>query len=318
MRILITGAAGFLGSHLTDKLIQEGHDVIGMDNFITGRQENLAHLAGNPHFQFIRHDVANFIFVPGKVEAILHFASPASPNPESPFGYPNLPIQTMKAGALGTHNTLGVARHFGARFLLASTSEIYGDPQEHPQKETYWGYVDPIGERSVYDEAKRFSESLTMAYHRMHNIDTKIARIFNTYGPRMRLDDGRVVPNFIRQALNQEPLTIYGNGTQTRSFCYVSDLIDGIYRLLMSEEHLPVNLGNPHELSILQFAEIINSITKNPAGIIIKEKQFLESDPQRRQPDISRAATILGWEPKVSLEEGLKKTIEYFKSKTGQ
>lgn len=318
MRILITGAAGFLGSHLTDKLIQEGHDVIGMDNFITGRQENLAHLAGNPHFQFIRHDVSNFIFIPGKVDAVLHFASPASPNPESPFGYPNLPIQTMKAGALGTHNTLGVARHFGARFLLASTSEIYGDPQEHPQKETYWGNVDPIGERSVYDEAKRFSESLTMAYHRMHNIDTKIARIFNTYGPRMRLDDGRVVPNFVQQALKKEPLTIYGDGKQTRSFCFVSDLIEGIYRLLMSEEHLPVNLGNPHELSILQFAETINHITENPAGMIIKEKQFLESDPQRRQPDITRAMSVLGWEPKVPLEEGLKKTIDYFKSKIGQ
>lgn len=318
MRILITGAAGFLGSHLTDKLIQEGHDVIGMDNFITGRQENLAHLAGNPHFQFIRHDVANFIFIPGKVDAVLHFASPASPNPESPFGYPNLPIQTMKAGALGTHNTLGVARHFGAKFLLASTSEIYGDPLEHPQKETYWGNVDPIGERSVYDEAKRFSESLTMAYHRMHNIDTKIARIFNTYGPRMRLDDGRVVPNFVQQALNKEPLTIYGDGKQTRSFCFVSDLIEGIYRLLMSEEHLPINLGNPHELSILQFAETINRITENPAGMIIKEKQFLESDPQRRQPDITRAMSVLGWEPKVSLEEGLKKTIDYFKSKIGQ
>ena len=314
MRILVTGAAGFLGSHLTDKLILEGHDVIGMDNFITGRQENLAHLAGNPHFQFIRHDVANFIFIPGKVDAVLHFASPASPNPDSPFGYPNLPIQTMKAGALGTHNTLGVARLFGARYLLASTSEIYGDPEEHPQKETYWGHVNPIGERSVYDEAKRFSESLTMAYHRMHKIDTKIVRIFNTYGPRMRLDDGRVVPNFIQQALNHEPLTVYGDGEQTRSFCYVSDLIDGIYQLLMSDEHLPVNLGNPHELSINKFAEIINQITENTGGIIKKEDKFLGSDPLRRQPDVTRANLILGWKPKVSLEEGLRKTIDYFKA----
>lgn len=314
MRILITGAAGFLGSNLCDLLIEKGHDVIGMDNFITGRPENLAHLAGNPHFQFIKHDVSNFIFVPGKVDAVLHFASPASPNPDSPYGYPNLPIQTMKAGALGTHNTLGVARAFGARFLLASTSEIYGDPDEHPQEETYWGRVDPIGERAVYDEAKRFSESLTMAYHRAHNIDTKIVRIFNTYGPRMRLDDGRVVPNFIRQALKHEPLTIYGDGKQTRSFCYVSDLIDGIYRLLISDEHLPVNIGNPHELSISQFAKVINKITNNPAGIVKEKDKFLINDPHQRQPDITKAKKVLGWSPKVSLEDGIKKTIEYFKT----
>ena len=238
MRILITGAAGFLGSHLCDLLINEGHYVIGMDNFVTGNTANLAHLSGNPRFEFIRHDVANFIFVPGKIDAVMHFASPASPNPASPFGYPNLPIQTMKAGALGTHNTLGVARVHKARYLLASTSEIYGDPQEHPQSESYWGHVDPIGLRSVYDEAKRFAEALTMAYHRYHDINTRIVRIFNTYGPRMRLDDGRVVPNFIQQALRHNPLTIYGDGSQTRSFCYVDDLVDGIYRLLLSEEHI--------------------------------------------------------------------------------
>ena len=250
MRILITGAAGFLGSHLCTRLLQEGHQVIGMDNFVTGNPGNLSHLAGNQDFLFIRHDVSNFIFVPGKVDAVLHFASPASPNPLSPYGYTNLPIQTMKAGALGTHNTLGVARAQNARFLLASTSEIYGDPQVHPQKENYWGHVDPIGVRSVYDEAKRFAEALTMAYHRYHGIDTRIIRIFNTFGPRMHLDDGRVVPNFIQQALRGEPLTVYGDGEQTRSFCFVSDLVEGIYRLLLSDEHDPVNVGNPNEISI--------------------------------------------------------------------
>ncbi len=254
MRILISGAAGFLGSHLCERLLNEGHSVIGMDNFITGNPENLAHLANNQNFSFIRHDVANFIFVPGKIDAVMHFASPASPNPASPYGYTNLPIQTMKAGALGTHNTLGVARAHDARYLLASTSEIYGDPLEHPQNESYWGHADPIGVRSVYDEAKRFAEALTMAYHRYHGINTHIVRIFNTYGPRMRLDDGRVVPNFIQQALRGEPLTIFGDGLQTRSFCYVSDLIEGIYRLLLSEEHDPVNIGNPQETSILDFA----------------------------------------------------------------
>jgi dTDP-glucose 4,6-dehydratase len=317
MKILITGAAGFLGSHLCDRLLKEGHEVIGMDNFITGNPENLAHLAGHKNFTFIRHDVANFIFVPGKIDAVMHFASPASPNPMSPYGYTNLPIQTMKAGALGTHNTLGVARAHNARFLLASTSEIYGDPLEHPQKETYWGHCDPIGVRSVYDEAKRFAEALTMAYHGAHNIDTRIVRIFNTYGPRMRLDDGRVVPNFIQQALRKEPLTIYGDGMQTRSFCFVDDLVEGIYRLLLSDEHYPVNIGNPSETTILQFAETINRITNNPAGLTVKMDLRLGDDPQKRQPDITRAREILHWEPKNQLEEGINKTIPYFKEKLG-
>ncbi len=317
MRVLVTGAAGFLGSHLCERLLNEGHSVVGMDNFITGSPENLAHLANHPQFEFIRHDVANFIFVPGKVDAVLHFASPASPNPSSPYGYTNLPIQTMKAGALGTHNTLGVARAYKARYLLASTSEIYGDPLEHPQKETYWGHVDPIGIRSVYDEAKRFAEALTMAYHRYHGIDTRIVRIFNTYGPRMRLDDGRVVPNFIQQALRGEPLTVYGDGSQTRSFCYVDDLIEGIYRLLMSDEHLPVNIGNPAEITILEFAETINRLVGNKAGIIMKEHSRLGDDPQRRRPDITRAKEILKWQPTISLQEGITKTIPYFKNKMG-
>jgi dTDP-glucose 4,6-dehydratase len=317
MRVLITGAAGFLGSHLCEKLLTNGHQVVGMDNFITGSQENLAHLAGNPDFSFIRHDVANFIFVPGKVDAVMHFASPASPNPASPFGYTNLPIQTMKAGALGTHNTLGVARAHGARYILASTSEIYGDPLEHPQKETYWGHVDPIGLRSVYDEAKRFAEALTMAYHRHHGLDTRIVRIFNTYGPRMRLDDGRVVPNFIQQALNGQPLTIYGDGKQTRSFCFVEDLIEGIFRLLLSDEHYPVNIGNPDEITILEFAETINRIVGNTAGVNLKPALRLGDDPQRRRPDISRANSILNWQPQIPLAEGIQHTIPYFKKKLG-
>jgi dTDP-glucose 4,6-dehydratase len=315
MHILITGAAGFLGSHLCDRLLAEGHSVVGMDNFITGNPNNLAHLAGHSNFSFIRHDVSNFIFVPGKIDAVMHFASPASPNPHSPYGYVNLPIQTMKAGALGTHNTLGVARAHKARFLLASTSEIYGDPLEHPQRETYWGHVDPIGVRSVYDEAKRFAEALTMAYHRFHAIDTRIVRIFNTYGPRMRLDDGRVVPNFLKQALCKEPLTVYGDGSQTRSFCYVDDLVDGIYRLLLSDETGPVNIGNPVETSILEFAQKINQLTSNPAGIVFKEKDRGEGDPQMRQPDIERAHKILKWQPTISLESGLLRTIPYFKEK---
>lgn len=317
MRILITGAAGFLGSHLCDRLLSEGHELVGMDNFITGDAENLAHLVGAPRFTFYRHDVSQYIFVPGKVDAVLHFASPASPNPESPYGYPNLPIQTMKAGALGTHNTLGVAKAHGARYLLASTSEVYGDPLEHPQKETYWGHVDPVGLRSVYDEAKRFAEALTMAYHRKHGVATHIVRIFNTYGPRMRLDDGRALPNFLQQALRGEPLTIYGDGQQTRSFCYVDDLIEGIVRLLMSDIHEPVNIGNPQETTILEFAQIINRLTGNRAGLTFLPDKRLGSDPQRRCPDITRARTLLGWEPKVSLEEGLSRTIPYFKQKMG-
>ena len=317
MRILITGAAGFLGSHLSDRLIADGHRVVGMDNFVTGSPENLAHLAGNPNFEFIRHDVSNFIFVPGKLDAVMHFASPASPNADSPLGYFNLPIQTMKAGALGTHNSLGVARFHKARFLLASTSEIYGDPLEHPQKESYLGNVDCVGPRAVYDEAKRFAESLTMAYHRFHGIDTRIVRIFNTYGPRMNLDDGRALPNFLKQALSGQPLTVYGDGSQTRSFCYVDDLVDGIVRLLYSDEHLPVNIGNPLEMSVLTFAEMINQLCENQAGIVFKPGQRAERDPQRRRPDITRAQSILGWAPQFSPEQGIRSTIPYFKQKLG-
>jgi dTDP-glucose 4,6-dehydratase len=317
MRILITGAAGFLGSHLCERLLSEGHSVIGMDNFITGNPNNLARLSNHERFSFIRHDVSNFIFVPGKVDAVMHFASPASPNPNSPYGYVNLPIQTMKAGALGTHNSLGVARANNARFLLASTSEIYGDPLEHPQTEAYWGHVNPIGTRSVYDEAKRFAEALTMAYHRFHGIDTRIVRIFNTYGPRMQVDDGRVVPNFIKQALYGEPLTVYGDGAQTRSFCYVDDLVDGIVRLLYSDVHEPVNIGNPVETTILEFAETINGLVGNPAGITYQMALRGEGDPQRRQPNISRARSLLGWEPRVSLVDGIRRTIPYFKEALG-
>lgn len=317
MRILITGAAGFLGSHLCDRLLAGGHEVIGLDNFITGNPENIAHLMGHEKFSFYKHDVSNYIFIPDKMDAVLHFASPASPNPQSPSGYFNLPIQTMKAGALGTHNCLGLARANEARFLLASTSEIYGDPLVHPQKETYAGNVDPVGPRAVYDEAKRFAESLTMAYHRTHDVDTRIVRIFNTYGPRMDLEDGRALPNLLKQALLGQPLTVYGDGSQTRSFCYVDDLIDGVIRLLHSDEHLPVNIGNQHEMTILEFAETINQIVGNKAGIVFVKDARSVRDPQQRQPDITRASTILGWEPKVSLEEGIHKTIPYFKQKLG-
>ena len=317
MRILITGAAGFLGSHLCDRLLADGHEIIGMDNFITGNPDNIAHLAGNENFQFYKRDVSTYIFVPGIVDAILHFASPASPNPQSKSGYFNLPIQTMKAGALGTHNCLGVARREGSRFLLASTSEIYGDPEVHPQAETYPGNVDPIGERAVYDEAKRFAESLTMAYHRFHGVNTSIVRIFNTYGPRMDLEDGRALPNLLKQALLGQPLTVYGSGSQTRSFCFVDDLIDGIVKLLYSEEHLPVNIGNPVEMTVLQFAEAINRITGNTAGIKFMENARSARDPQRRRPDITRAKNILNWEPKVNLEEGIRRTIPFFKQKLG-
>jgi dTDP-glucose 4,6-dehydratase len=307
VRVLITGGAGFLGSHLCDRFLAEGHDVIAMDNLITGNTRNIAHLAGNPKFSFIKHDTTNYIYINGPLDAVLHFASPASP-----IDYLKLPIQTLKVGALGTHNALGLALAKGARFLIASTSEIYGDPLEHPQKESYAGNVDPIGPRGVYDEAKRYAEAITMAYHNVHSVDTKIVRIFNTYGPRMRLADGRVVPNFIAQALRGEPLTVYGDGSQTRSFQYVSDLIEGLYRLLMSDYNQPVNIGNPTEMTILQFAEAVNEITGNKAGIIYKDER-IKGDPQTRQPDITRARTILGWEPKVELNEGLTKTVAYFR-----
>ena len=318
MRVLITGAAGFLGSHLCERLLTEGHSVVGMDNFITGNAENLAHLTVHDRFAFIRHDVSAFIFVPGHVDAVMHFASPASPNKNSPLGYVNLPIQTMKAGALGTHNTLGVARANRARYVLASTSEIYGDPLEHPQRESYWGHVNPIGERSVYDEAKRFAEALSMAYHRFHGLNTGIVRIFNTYGARMDINDGRAVPNFIKQALSRQALTVYGDGEQTRSFCYVDDLIDGIYRLLLSDEHDPINIGNPVETSILEFARKINALTGNPAGIQFMPNERTEGDPERRRPDITIARERLGWQPAVAVEEGIQRTLPYFQSKLDQ
>ena len=315
MRVLVTGGAGFVGSHLCDRLLREGHQVLALDNLVTGDIENLTHLAGRQDFLFLKHDVSNFILVPGKVDAVMHLASPASPNPTSPFGYPQLPIQTLKVGALGTHNALGVARAHGARFLLASTSEVYGDPEEHPQREEYVGHVDPIGPRSVYDEAKRFAEAIVMAYHNYHGLDTKIARIFNTYGPRMRLDDGRVVPNFICQALAREPLTVYGAGSHTRSFCYIDDLVDGLYKLLLSDASLPVNIGNPSEITIRQLADTVNSLTGNLAGLVILPEQLTASDPQRRQPTIERARTWLGWQPRVSLDDGLRLTIADFQAR---
>ncbi len=316
MRVLVTGGAGFIGSHFCDRLLAEGHAVIVMDNLITGSPDNLAHLAGRYGFTFVRYDVSNFIFVPGSVEAVVHLASPASPNPASPYGYPQLPIQTLKAGALGTHNALGVARAHHARFLLASTSEIYGNPEVHPQPESYWGRVDPIGPRSVYDEAKRFAEAITMAYHRQHGIDTRIARIFNTYGPRMRRDDGRAVPNFITQAIAGEPLTVYGDGSQTRSFCYIDDLVAGLYRLLLSNEHDPVNLGNPSEITIRQLAEVTNRLAGNSAGLITLPERRDLSDPDRRQPDITRALETLDWSPTVGLETGLARTIDDFRKRS--
>jgi dTDP-glucose 4,6-dehydratase len=312
VRILITGGAGFLGSHLSDRFLAEGHTVIAMDNLITGSTANIEHLAGRDDFHFIKHDVTNFIYVEGPLDAILHFASPASP-----IDYLELPIPTLKVGALGTHKVLGLAKAKGARILLASTSEVYGDPLIHPQTEDYWGNVNPIGPRGVYDEAKRFAEAITMAYHRYHNVDTRIVRIFNTYGPRMRLEDGRVVPNFIAQALRGEPLTVYGDGSQTRSFCYVTDLVDGIYRLLMSDEVEPVNIGNPSEMSILQFAEKIVELTGSGSEIsfVTPTDMRIKDDPKVRQPDISKARRILKWEPKLSLDEGLRQTIDYFKSR---
>ncbi|MBV8694638.1 MAG: SDR family oxidoreductase [Chloroflexi bacterium] len=317
MRILVTGAAGFIGSHLCDRLLQENHQVVALDNIKTGRLSNIEHLAGRDDFLFIKHDVSNFIFVPGKVDAVLHFASPASPNPKSPYGFPQLPIQTLKVGSLGTHNALGVARAHQARFLLASTSEVYGDPQEHPQQEDYCGHVDPVGPRSVYDEAKRFAEAMTMAYHRYHHLDTRIVRIFNTYGPRMRVDDGRAVANFARQALLGEPLTIHGDGSQTRSFCYIDDLIEGIYRLLMADVHQPINLGNPRETSIYDLAQIVNRLTQNKAGTKFFPEERVPTDPQRRRPDIGRAIELLGWYPKVDLETGLAHLIEDFRVQLG-
>jgi dTDP-glucose 4,6-dehydratase len=309
MRVLITGGAGFLGSHLCDRFLAEGHQVIAMDNLITGSTRNIEHLAGLDGFLFIKHDVTNYIYVEGPLDAVLHFASPASP-----IDYLELPIQTLKVGALGTHKALGLALAKKARFLLASTSEVYGDPLQHPQQEDYWGNVNPIGPRGVYDEAKRFAEALTMAYHRAHGVETRIARIFNTYGPRMRLDDGRVVPNFVGQALRGEPLTVYGDGSHTRSFCYVDDLTEGIYRLLLSDEVEPVNLGNPAEMSILDFAHLVNRLTGNKAGIVYEDYR-IPDDPQVRQPDISKARQVLNWEPQVDLEEGLRKTIKWFRER---
>jgi len=307
MRVLVTGAAGFLGSHLCDRLLAEGHEVIAMDNLLTGNMRNIAHLEEERRFRFVRHNVSEFIFVDGPLDAVLHFASPASP-----IDYLELPIQTLKVGSLGTHNALGLALEKGARFLLASTSEVYGDPLIHPQPETYWGNVNPIGPRGVYDEAKRFAEALTMAYHRAHGVDTRIVRIFNTYGERMRPRDGRVVPALICQALAGEAMTVFGDGSQTRSFCYVSDLIEGIYRLLLSDVSEPVNIGNPAELSVLEFAKTIRRLTGTKSEIAFKPLPV--DDPKVRQPDIGKAKEKLGWEPRVKLEDGLRKTIEYFRS----
>src|SRR5687768_431876 len=303
---VVTGGAGFLGSHLTDRLLAEGHRVIAIDNLITGNPANIAHLAGNQNFRFTKQNVSNYILVEEEVHYVFHFASPASP-----IDYLELPIPTLKVGALGTHNTLGLAKAKGATFLLASTSECYGDPLVHPQKEDYWGNVNPIGPRGVYDEAKRFAEAMTMAYHRYHGMDTKIVRIFNTYGPRMRLRDGRVVPAFIGQALSNQPLTMFGDGSQTRSFCYVSDLIDGIYRLLMSDETNPTNIGNPAEMTVLQFAELIKKLTGATAPI--EFHPLPTDDPKVRKPDITKARAKLGWEPRIQVEEGLKRTIDYFR-----
>ncbi len=306
-RVLITGAAGFLGSHLCDRFIKEGYYVVGMDNLITGDLRNIEHLFKLEQFEFYHHDVTKFIHIPGELDFILHFASPASP-----IDYLKIPIQTLKVGAMGTHNCLGLAKAKNARILVASTSEVYGDPLVHPQKEEYWGNVNPVGPRGVYDEAKRYMESITMAYHTFHNVDTRIVRIFNTYGPRMRLNDGRALPAFIGQALRGEPLTVFGDGSQTRSFCFVDDLVEGIYRLLLSDYHLPVNIGNPNEISLKDFAEEVIALTGNRAAIVYKPLPV--DDPKQRQPDITKAQQILGWEPRMGRKEGLKITYDYFRS----
>jgi dTDP-glucose 4,6-dehydratase len=308
-KVLVTGGAGFLGSHLCDRMLAEGYAVVAMDNLITGDIRNIEHLFGHPDFVFVQHDITNFVHVPGELHYILHFASPASP-----IDYLRIPIQTLKVGALGTHKILGLARAKNARVLVASTSEVYGDPLEHPQTEAYWGNVNPVGPRGVYDEAKRFMEAMTMAYHRYHGVETRIIRIFNTYGPRMRLDDGRVLPAFVGQALRGEDLTVFGDGSQTRSFCYVDDLVEGIYRLLFSDETDPVNIGNPAEITIRQFGEeILRLIPESKSKLI--EKPLPVDDPKQRQPDISRARRILGWEPKIDRAEGLRRTLEYFKTR---
>lgn len=304
-RILITGAAGFLGSHLCDRFLKEGFLVVGMDNLLTGNIKNIEHLFPVKEFEFYHHDVTKFVHVPGNIDYILHFASPASP-----IDYLKMPIQTLKVGALGTHNLLGLAKSKGARILVASTSEVYGDPLVHPQVEEYWGNVNPVGPRGVYDEAKRFMESITMAYHTFHKVDTRIIRIFNTYGPRMRLDDGRALPTFLSQALRGEDITVYGDGSQTRSFCYCDDLVDGIYRLLMSDYPHPVNIGNPQEITLLQFAEEVVKLTGTTSKIVYRP--LPQDDPKQRQPNITKAKEILGWEPKVERHEGLKRTLEYF------
>jgi dTDP-glucose 4,6-dehydratase len=308
-RVVITGAAGFIGSHLAETLLDRGYSVVGIDNLATGATENISHLA-NRDFTFIKHDVTNYIYVDGPVDFVLHWASPASP-----IDYLELPIPTLKVGALGTHKALGLAKAKGSKFVLASTSEVYGDPLEHPQKETYWGNVNPVGPRGVYDEAKRFAEAMTMAYHRYHGVDTKIVRIFNTYGPRMRLNDGRAVPAFMSQVLRNEDVTVFGDGSQTRSFTYITDLVDGILRLMLSKENDPVNIGNPAEMTIKQIAETIIRMTGSKSKIVYRP--LPTDDPKQRRPDITRARELLGWEPKVQLEEGLEKTIEYFRTKVG-
>ncbi len=310
MRVLITGAAGFLGSHLCDRFLRDGHEVVGLDNFITGHADNIAHLTGNARFSFLRHNISEFTYVAGPLDGVLHFASPASP-----IDYLELPIQTLKVGSLGTHNALGIAKAKGARFFLASTSEVYGDPLVHPQVESYWGNVNPIGPRGVYDEAKRFAEAITMAYHRFHGLDTRIVRIFNTYGPRMRPRDGRVVSNFIVQALNGEPITIYGDGLQTRSFCYVDDEVEGLYQLFLKGDANPCNIGNPDEYTVKQLAEIVVELTGTKAPIVYEP--LPEDDPKVRQPDITRAKTMLGWTPQVGVRTGVQRTIDYFRTLIG-